>query len=157
MLSNSALRVTVPSGSAFTATLAQHAALHARIALPEGVGAGRHARSYIRSIQVVSVDNLAWEFWFWGNANGQQTGHPDLEAFRGRHSFVATDGLQIAGTGLWYYSVDDRAIGYADEDARANPSAGCFLNVTLVNRSAGAKTVNGWFQVAFLIEPTTAG
>jgi len=151
-------RVAVASGTAatgalFAATLAQNAGLFARIPIPESVGAGRNARSIIRSIQVVSADNLDWEFWFWATKRGQ-SGQPDTDIFLGRHSFVAANGLQIAATGLYYYSVNALDIAYFDDDAHNDPGPGSFLNVTLVNRSAGAKTANAWFQVSFGLEPT---
>lgn len=148
-------RVVVSSGTLFAATLAQNAGLAARIPLPESVAAGRHARCLIESIQIVSADQLDFEVWFWGNQNGQQSGHPDLESFLGFWSFSVAggDGKQIAGVGLYYYYIDGLGIHYYDFDAHNQPALGAFLNVTLVNRSAGAKSA-GWFQIAFGVQPT---
>lgn len=146
--------VQVPSGSAWTATLAQNAGLFERILIPEGVGAGRAAKSLLRSVKVVSSDALDWEFWFWATSKGQ-SGHPDADVFLGRVTLTASaDGKQIAGTGLTYYTKDALDIPIYDADAHDTPGPGSFLNVTLVNRSAGAKTADAWFQVAFGLEPT---
>lgn len=151
----------------FTGTLAQNAGVTARIKLPEAIAAGRHARAIIESIQVVSADQLDWEFWFWANQQGLSTGHPDLEVFLGFWSFTVAggDGKQIGATGFYHYYIDGLGIAYWDLDAQANATAaqakpplppaqqGAFLNVTLVNRSGGAKTT-GWFQAAFTLHPS---
>lgn len=147
--------VLIPSGWAdWTATLAQHAGLFSRIPMPEGVGAGRAGHAILRSVKVVSLDANDWEFWFWATGKGQ-SGHPDTDIFLGRVSLVAsTDAKQIAATGLYYFSKDSLDVPIEDRDAHDAPVLGSFLYVTLVNRSAGAKTANGWFQVTFGLEPT---
>ena len=156
MSANSIVPVSALSGSFFTATLAQNAGLAARILLPEAIGAGRNGMSIIRSIQVTSADQNDWEFWFWSNQGQQQGGHPDLEGLLGFWSFTVAggDGKRIGGAGNYYYYIDGLSIPYHDDDAHNQPSLGTFLNVTLVNRSAGAKTVNAWFQAVFGLEPT---
>lgn len=149
-----------PNAGLFSATLAQNAGLNGRVKLSEAIAAGRVGSCVIQGIQVVSFDALDWEFWFWRNSGFQNTGHPDLENFAGFWSFTTAsgDGKRIAGTGLYYYYIDGLGIYYEDDDAglKANidNSVGAYLNVTLVNRSAGAKTVNGWFDVTFVLEPT---
>jgi hypothetical protein len=151
----SGLPATDPNSGLLSATLAQNAGLNARIALPEAIAAGRHCRSILKAIAVTSVDANVWEFWFWRNSRFQQTGHPDQEDFAGWYLFGAA-GKQIAGTGLAYAYADGLNLVIEDEEAGANPAGGGFLNVTLVNRSAGAKTANGWFFVTFALEPTVA-
>lgn len=150
------VRVVAPSGTYFTGTLAQNAGLSARIPLPEAVAAGRHARCLVESIQIVSADQLDWEVWLFGNQLFQSAGHPDLEVLIGFWSFTVAsgDGKQIAGAGLYHYYIDGLGFQYLDEDGHNTPSAGCFLNALLVNRSAGAKTDGAWFQMTFGVEPT---
>lgn len=145
-----------PNAGLFTATLAQNAALTGRIRLPEAVAAGRVARSVLRAIQVTSFDRLDWEFWFWRNQQFQNSGAPALEDLAGVWTFSTGggDGIRIAGTGLYYYYIDGLGILYEDHDAHDTPTLGAFLNTTLVNRSAGAKTANQWFDVQILLEPT---
>lgn len=152
----------------FTATLAQNAGLKGRIKLTEAVAAGRHARCQIQAISITSFDNLAWECWFWRNQLFQvaPAGTGTGEDFAGFYSFLSTDGKQVAATGLWYYYKDGLNIPYWDDDAQAESAAvpvptgvsptsvGAFLNTLLVNRSAGAKTVNAWFDLSVYVEPT---
>lgn len=142
------------SSALFLPTLAQNAGLPGRIPLPESVAAGRHARCMVQALSIVSLDNLAWEVWLFGNKLFQTTGHPELERFLGFWSFAAADARQIGATGFYHYYIDGLGVQYLDEDGHNEPQAGCFLNVVLVNRSAGAKTANGWFQMAFAVEPT---
>lgn len=153
----------------YTATLAQNAGLNGRVQLPEAIAAGRTGACRVRGLQVVSLDNNAWEFWVWANSKFQ-IANGIGESFRGIWAFAAADGKQIAGTGLYHYYIDGLDFYYEDDDAQtttppppaqldqtwraaSNGQAGAFLNVTLVNRSAGAKTANGYFDVTFMCEP----
>lgn len=161
-----------PNQLLWTATLAQNAGLNARIKLPEAIAAGRACQCIIRDIQVVSVDGNIWEFWFWANslfASGDGN-----ERFLGYYPMAV--GLQIGGAGNFHASSNGTTgapvdIFYEDEDAMtatpppptsgdpiwratSNGQAGAYLNVTLINRSAGSKTASGYFAVCFVIEPT---
>ncbi len=160
-----------PNSLLWTGTLVQNASANARIALPEALAAGRAAQCIIRNIQVVSFDVCLWEFWFWSNslfATGDAR-----ESFRGYYPMAL--GLQLAGAGLYHASQNPTTgapidIFYEDDDAMsatpppagssdpawrsANGQTGAFLNVTLVNRSAGAKTAAAFFDVTFVCEPT---
>jgi hypothetical protein len=153
-----------PNNGLFTAALAQNAGLTARVKLPEGIGANGAGMSLIKGIQVSSFDQCDWEFWFWANSLFQ-TGDA-REAFRGYWSFTVAggDGKRIGATGLYYYYVDGLEIFYEDDDgatragaqgiATSNQQQGAYLNVELVNRSAGGKTAAAWFDVIFIMEPT---
>ena len=152
------------NGTDFTGTLAQNAALAGRLKLPESLGAGRHGRSILRTIAVTSFDNNDWEFWFFANIGQQQPlGGTQAETFLGRWSFVAADAVRIAGAGLYYYYIDGLSIPYYDADAHnyrpdgtggSPPADGTYLNVALINRSAGAKTAGLYFAATFGLEPT---
>lgn len=161
-----------PNQALFTGTLAQNAGLNGAIALPEAIAAGRAASCLVRGIQITSLDNNAWEVWLWANNKFQVPGlDASAEAFRGRWVFAAGDGLRIAATGLYYYYKDLLEVYYEDDDAatvtppppgqldqrwlsRTSGKAGAYLNVTLVNRSVGAKTAGGWFDLTWVVEPT---
>lgn len=142
----------------FTGALAQNAVLRARIPLPESIAAGRHGRCIVQSLQIVSADQLDWEVWLFANQLYESTGHPDLECFVGywRFTTAASDGLQVGSSGFYHYYIPGLGLQYRDEDGHNNPAAGCFLNVALVNRSAGSKTNGAWFQMSFAVEPTEA-
>jgi hypothetical protein len=157
-----------PNSLLFTATIAQNAALNGRIQLPEAIAAGRACQCIIRDIQVVSLDANIWEFWFW--ANSLFASGDSRERFLGSYLFGGA-GVQIAGAGNAHASASGLDLFYEDEDAMTatppaagvadptwrattNGQAGAFLNVTLINRSAGAKTAGGFFGVCFMLEPT---
>lgn len=149
--------VEAANAGLFSAALAQNAGINARVRLPEAIAAGRSCNAILRSIRVTSFDQLDWEFWIWRNKNFQVPGvDATAEQFAGFWSFSvgSGDGKRIAGTGLYYYYIDGLGIPYTDLDAHNAPSEGGFLNVTLVNRSAGAKTAAAWFGVEFVMEPS---
>lgn len=164
------------STALFAGALAQNAGLNVRVPLPEAIAAGRVGRCVIEGIQVTSFDQLQWEFWFWRNQQFQApNANPTAESLAGMWQFGGTlggvgNGEQIAGTGLYYYYIDGLGIEYEDDDAGVTsvppgvlgtaspvpqPAAGCFLNVTLVNRSAGGKSNGKWFDVTFVCQPTS--
>lgn len=154
MQSGNLVAVRAPSGAQWTGALAQNAADHVRLRLPEAIAAGRHGRAIIRSIVVSSFDQNDWEFWFWKNKLFQSPSQQTLEALAGFWSFAVAggDGKRIGAAGLYYYYIDGLAIPYETTDAVDADRP--FLNVSLVNRSAGAKTANGWFDATFLLELT---
>jgi len=159
----------------FAGTLAQNAGMNVRVPLPEAIAAGRVGRCIIEGITVESFDQLLWEFWFWRNQQFQAPAtNPTAESLAGMWEFGGVlggvgNGEQIGGAGLYYYYIDGLGIEYEDDDAGLTsvppglpgtaspqpvPAAGCFLNVTLVNRSVGAKTAGKWFDVTFILQPT---
>lgn len=160
----------------FAGTLAQNAGLNVRVPLPEAIAAGRVGRCIIEGIQIASFDQLAWEFWFWRNQQFQAPNtNPTPEAYAGVWGFSSAalgqpgNGEQIGAAGLYYYYIDGLGIEYEDDDAGLTsvpvglpltaspqpvPAPGAFLNVTLVNRSAGAKTAGKWFDVTFIVQAT---
>ena len=157
-----------PNLALFTATLAQNAALNGRVLLPESLAAGRSGQFIIRDIEVVSVDGNIWEWWFFSNSGfalGSGATNP-AEAWRG--SYLMAAGTQIGGAGLFHaranpstgaaidllYEDDDAATTDASGLALSNKQQGAYLNATLINRSAGAKTALGYFDVTFVCEPT---
>lgn len=149
-------RVSSDPATQFTTALAgAGAAIELEdVQLPETLGAGRVARGRVRAIQIYSLDNLAWELWFFGKTAGA-TGVIDTEHVRGSWSFAAGDGKQIAGAGFYFYYIDGLDIAYEDED-RGGGAAGvkAYLHLGLQNRSGGAKTIGGNLKVRCLVEPT---
>lgn len=144
--------VTVRSDkdSAFTDAIAQNAQESENITLPGAFTAGSRAR--LRSINVISLENLAWELWLFAN-NRFITDVADIDLVfpRGRWGWAATDGARIAGAGPYYYYIDGLDIAYQDLDMFQQ------LHIMLVNRSAAAKTAgaNGAIVVELNFELTT--
>lgn len=147
----------------FIDALAQNAALTLNLTPPpagspmqdgyvdEGLAAGRGVRARLRSIVIVSVENLAWEVWLWGKDtfNASQT-DPAGEFLVGRWAFVTGDGIQIGGAGLYYYYIEGNDQPYGDLDKTGE------IHLMLVNRSAAGKTpgVDGAILVQLNFEPT---
>lgn len=141
----------------FLPALVTNAAQFEDLALPEGLGAGRVGRCRVRGIQIVSVQNLAWEVWLMDRTGGVAGVNCDTAPFRGRWSFVATDGKQIAGAGLFYYYIDGLDIPYQDLDGSNIPvPASTFLHLGLVNRDVTPKVINagGELTIRCMLEPT---
>jgi hypothetical protein len=127
------------SAADFTAALAQNAGLFLNKNLPNGVGT---APFWVQSIEIISVENLAWELWFF-NKTTVALAATDLDGFRGRWSFQAADGVRIAGAGNYHYSIDGLAIPVECSDYRLHtPDKYAQLHVALVNRSAAGKSAD---------------
>lgn len=128
------------------------------------VGAGGAVKSRIRSLTLMSDQQLAWEINFFGTAD-----YVSLVAvfesvhFLGRFGFQAADGSQIAGAGAFYYYIDGLDIAYQDFDFSnkvRNPVADIgVVHVGVVNRSATAKNAGatGRLVVGIGIEDTLTG
>lgn len=103
-----------------------------------GLGAGGSARSRLKSLSIVSVENLDWEVWLWGTGtfNGSASDPGAVYPF-GRWAFVAANAKQIGGSGLYYYYIDGLDVPYAD----LSPRQGC-VHLTLVNRSVASKSAD---------------
>jgi len=151
-----------PNFGLFSGALNQNASANGRILMPPMT-----APCVIRDIQVVSLDSNIWEFWFFSNslfATGDAR-----EAWRGT-VLMAAAGTQIGAAGLAHAQAINADIFYEDDDAAtmtppvpptnpdpawraANGQTGTYLNVSLINRSAGAKTNAAYFDVTFVCEP----
>lgn len=153
MQAGNLVRVASRSATDWTLALAQNASEALALPLPEAVAAGRHCRSRLRAIDVMSSDNLAWEFLFFTRNTFQGPPTLDRESFCGRVRFAETDGGQVGLVVLsnFYYHRDDLDLPYEDEDQVGK------LNVLLVNRSPTAKTAKsggGQFLAVFTLEVT---
>lgn len=128
--------VTSVSTTHFTGALATNAAETEDIALPGALaGVNGNARGEIRSITIISQQNLAWELEFWRSATHGAT--IDADKFIGRWTFAAVDGVQEAGAGNFRYYIDGLDIPYDDADGTGK------LHISLVNRDAVAKLAQG--------------
>lgn len=148
MQAGSVYRIRTTAANQFTAALAQNAALSATLDCFEavatftgdkmGIGAGKHLRSRLRELRIISAENLAWEVWLFGTVTmgGAVIG---AEKFLGRWSFVAADGAQATGDTFWYYYVPGLDLAIENLDL---PQTGKFY-IRLVNRSAAAKSADG--------------
>jgi hypothetical protein len=159
--------VATNSRADFTATLAQNAALTLR----KSLGAGFGGRLRLRSVAIVSAQNLGWEVQLYRTSNAYNIppgGTIDNINFAGKVVFVAADGVQIAAAGSYFYYIDGKDIQYHDLDsvnAQLQPIATAppvdlspYLNLVLINRSATGKNADdaGAISIRLGFEATNA-
>lgn len=153
------VRVRTDRTVSFTAAAAQNAMITAEIS-NNAVGAGGNVRSRIKSLSILSDQNLAWEVDFFGK-NTYMAGQADINNvfFIGRWIFSAADGTQIAASGPFIYYVDGLDIPYQDADGAQPPAHIGIIHVGIVNRSATAKNAGatGNLVLEIGVEPTLTG
>lgn len=98
-------------------------------------GVNGDTRGNLKSLTIISVQNLAWELIAWESATHGTVAAGTVQ-FIGRWTFVASDGVQIGGAGDFYYYIDGLDEPLVDADKTAK------LHFTLVNRSAVSKLAN---------------
>lgn len=107
-------------------------------------GGTAHGRvdSFVRSIRILSIQNLAWMVAFYSRRRNYEADY-DLDTSVEFHDFAATDGLATATSYL--YAVSGLEIPYRDEDGLGE------LHVGLHNRSSTAKNPgdSGMIQITF--------
>lgn len=109
----------------YTTALAQDAIdLESFAAMPS-------ASVQITRVTVLSDQNLDWDIMFFKNATSQPNTDADLDTLVDWITFAAGDGVQVAGTGLWRYSVSGLRLNYKADDR--------VFHVGLINRNAVAK------------------
>lgn len=135
-------RIQTDKDTQFTDGLAQNAAENENLV---GLNGDEGA---IEDITIISTENLAWELQFYAT-DGFRNADMDLTRYLGSVRFAAGDGIQVAGAGPYYYDIHNLGIPIIDSDASLE------LHVTLVNRSAAAKTAGagGAMSVAITFRP----
>ncbi len=120
----------------------------------EGLAAGRHTRSRLKSIRITSKENLAWEIWLFGSTLFS-TADADTDRFIGFWTFTAADAKQTTLHGgvldtYFYYYIDGLDVVYQDSDMTGQ------IHLRLANRSAASKSAGaaGELTVALALEPT---
>lgn len=94
----------------------------------------------IRLVTILSDENLAWEIQFY-TRDLFRDADLDIDTYLGSVRFAEGDGLQVAGAGPFRYDLSNLNLPYIDADASSE------LHVTLVNRSAAAKTAGAGGEV----------
>jgi hypothetical protein len=140
--------VTTDKDTDFTGALATNAAATANLAVPQLPDS---AQCRLKNIGIISDQALSWEVWLWAT-NSFNDNASDLDAVYpfGRWQFDASNGIQIAGTGPYYYYIDGLDVPYQDSQKLSQ------LHVMLINRSATSKNAGatGEIVVKFCLEPT---
>jgi hypothetical protein len=124
--------------------------------VPEGLAAGGHVRSRLRSIRILSVQLLPWEVQLFHRAAGIGGAVLDTESFVGTWSFTGSgtpgDGSQATGDTFYYYYVDGLDVPYEDLDVTSQ------IHVRLINRHAATAKIagaSGAITIEFGLEPST--
>jgi len=125
----------------FTGAIAQNASEAEDIALPGALaGINGNARSHLRSITILSDQNLAWEVMLFSSDTQEDT-DADVDTMVGWWQFSTAGAVQLAGAGLFRYYIDGLAVPYVDDDNSGE------LHVKLVNRSATGKNAGATGEV----------
>lgn len=144
------------------AAIAQDAAVYLDLLLPESIAAGRTARSRIRGLSIISVDNVGWELWFFNKRTTAAAPTPATSTFIGSWTFAAADAIRISGAGVYYYYIDGLDIPYEVLDTVANKDgvqvpdeadARRYLHLAVVARGA-AKVLNAQMKLRVYLEGT---
>ena len=147
-------RIVTDSASEFTGAIAQNAMETEAFAIPQAGLVGMNGQVELTAVglAIVSKENLSWELNFWADSNFDEA-TPNADKYLGRYGFVAGDGVQVAGAGLWRYYIDGLELPLWDLDKDGK------LFLGLVNRSAAAKTagVNGAVNVTIFVKEMQAG
>lgn len=131
----------------FREALAQNAALFLSLDV-KGLGVGQRVDALLRGIQILSVENLAWEIWLFRNSQFNNA-DADVNRAHGRWSFVAANAVRIGGAGLYNYYIEGLQVPVHDEDNTSR------VHMALINRSAASKTAGdgGELAIALTLEP----
>lgn len=124
----------------FRDALPQYASEYEEISI-SGDALGR-VDSFIRTIRILSIQNLAWTVVFYSRARTYEADY-DLDTSIEFHNFLASDGIATATSYL--YAVSGLQIPYRDEDHVGT------LHIGLHNRSATSKNAGdtGMIQMTF--------
>lgn len=117
----------------------------------DGLAASRSARARLRSLTLISAENLDWEVWLWGT---DQFATPTLLsgdlAPLARVVLLAANAVQIAGAGSFYSFAHGIDLPYVDLDQTSE------LHLGLGTRSGAGKSAGdaGAVQIQLHFEPT---
>lgn len=137
------------SKTQFTDALVQNAEERENLTPVAALSAGLTCRSVLRTITILSLQNLSYEVNLWKSANFAVDSDLDTNSFIGKWLFTAGDGTQIAGTGTYYYYIDGLFQPYHDTDTQGQ------IHVSLINRDTTAKVAgSNRFAMILGFEPT---
>lgn len=116
-----------------------------------GLSAGKHCRSRLHELRILSVQNLAWAIELYGSATGIAGSDIDAEKFLGRFEFAAADGKKDTADTFYKYWVPGLDLSYEDLDKSGK------VHLRLVNIDAATDKIAdalGAVVVELGLEPT---
>jgi len=133
----------------FTGAIAQNAAAFLSLDV-KGLGVGSRVDCLLRSVTVVSVEDLDWELWFFTKTGvAGNSADPDVNTLIGRVVLPST-ALQIGATGLFTFYSEGLEINIFDDDNTSK------IHMALVERAAAGKTAGaaGGVKITLALEQT---
>lgn len=116
---------------------------------------GAWGRTLIRSIEIVSKENCAWQVDWFSSSLGVTT-DPDTDNWLGRWGFAQADGQQLNGAGLWRYVIPEIVEPYQDLQ-HANADQPQYLHLMLTNQTGStvdkSALAAGAVKIIFVVEP----
>ena len=144
----------------FVGAIAQNAMSELTLTLPQpgdvagpgfvegAIGAGGACRSRVKAVTIISVENLDWVVWLWGNSDFADA-NPANTKLLGFLALAAASAKRIAATGLYYYTLTGQDLAYEDLEGLGQIYLG--LQPTSAGKSVGAA---GSVVVQLVMEPT---
>lgn len=143
----------------FRGALAQNAFDTLNLKLDEGIAAGRHCRSILRHLTVISAQQLSWEIALF-TTRDFSVGAVSTASYLTSWRFSYANGIQYGVGTPYYYQASNIDLPYWDADFtnRGLPQdqQGGYLHLMLVNRSMTAKLAGdpGMLKITGYFEPT---
>jgi hypothetical protein len=117
--------------------------------VPESLAAGRHCRSRLREVQIISSKKIPWSLQLHRSASGVGGAVIDSDPYLGEIAFSATgapgDGSQATGDTFFYFGVQGLDMAYEDTDETGK------VHVRLINRDP-AVAFNGGAGDSVVVE-----
>jgi hypothetical protein len=143
----------------FTDAIAQNAGELEHVRLEETIAAGRHCRSIIRHLTILSTQQLAWEVVLLNRRAALGTTLA-ASGFLSAYRFTASEGKLYTGSAWYHYFAANVDLPYNDLDfenvALSAIERGGNLHLLLVNRSPISKLAGtaGALRLTLHMEPT---
>jgi len=131
----------------FSGALAQNAVETENIGFPADWATAEIQKVQVLGVSVLSDQQLAWDIKFYGRDTHAVTANLDNDYFEKTLKLDASDGIQEAGANQFYYDLNPSFFPfiYHDDDRTSE------FHITLVNRSAVAKTAGAGGEVVIII------
>lgn len=138
-------------GTHFTGEITQNNFEHENIAIPHPPLVNQFI---INHIAILSEEKREWDVFFW-HKDTQESTDLDVDTFIDFVNFPEADD-RLGNTPVlpYYYAASGLNIPYKDKDVTKEKTTASELHLSLVNRSAGAKTAGAAGEVVVIVKMT---
>lgn len=137
------IRLATNPATQFVSIIAQNAGEYLGLSTGE---LGDIAKGRVVHVALRTIENKDWEIYFFATP-ANNTGVPSTNKYLGRCAFVAADGKQIGGAGLFLY---DKACDVVIHDEARTSK----IHMVLVNRSTATTAGADRIGIELQIDPT---